>query len=93
MGEVVQGEFGYKPSEIPGMPKSAPEVLNRLAVLAHDRNKAIKELVFAEKCLVDSQRTVDQRRQVVDVLDAKMREAHLELVEDIRRETAQGSGL
>ncbi len=86
MGEVLQGEFGYKPVPIPGMPKSAPELLNRLAVLAHDRNKAVKEFDVACRFLAESERTVLLRRGVMDALDTKIFQTNQELIDDITRE-------
>jgi hypothetical protein len=90
MGDVVTANFGKTLGPIPGMPKSAPEVLNQLAVLAHDRNKAIKELGFAEKTLVEAQHRVDGWRSDVAKIDVKINDAQQGLVDDIIREVLPG---
>lgn len=86
MGEVVQVEFGKKLAPLRDMPKSAPEVLNQLAVFAHDRNDIIKHLTEAERKLHAAEILVKDWRMTLAGIDGKIAEAQKGLVEDIVRE-------
>jgi hypothetical protein len=86
MGEIVHAEFGKPLPAVHGMPKSAPEILNRLSVLMHDRNKIAKDLADAEYKLRVAQKHVDDVRADLGKVDEKMRDAQGLLVDDIRRE-------
>ena len=90
MGDVVTATFGKTLGPIKGMPKSAPEVLNQLAVLSQDRGSAIKHLAQSERLLVIHQREVEGWRDVVANIDAKIHEAQQGLVDDIIREVLPG---
>lgn len=84
MGEVVVAEFGRAPASIPGMPKGAPELLNRLAVLAHDRNKAIAVLDEAQRKADIAARVLETERDVLRSIDVKLRDTHRELISEIK---------
>ena len=90
MGDVVNATFGKTLGPIKGMPKSAPELLNTLSILAHDRNGAVKALSNAERMLVIHQRDVDEHRKTVAMIDVKINESQQQLVDDIIREVIPG---
>ncbi len=83
MGEVVQTEFGKKLHEINGLPKGTPELLNRLAVLAHDRNSIIKDMTEAERRLAAAQLSMKRWRESLASIDTKIRDTQAELVREI----------
>ena len=90
MGDVVTATFSKTLGPIKGMPKSAPEVLNQLAVLAHDRNKVVKELEFAQKTYAEAGYRVNGWLEDLAKVDAKIRDAQQGLVDDIIREVIPG---